>query len=120
MLVGQRSSGKSYILRQIAGELIDSGINPNNILFINKEFTDLEFLKNYKDLDEVIKAYKKELNPVGKIYIFIDEIQMIDGWEKVVNSYSQDYSESYELFISGSNSKMLSGELATLLSGRYI
>ena len=120
VLVGQRRSGKSYILRQIAGELIDSGINPNNILFINKEFTDLEFLKNYKDLDEVIKAYKKELNPVGKIYIFIDEIQMIDGWEKVVNSYSQDYSESYELFISGSNSKMLSGELATLLSGRYI
>lgn len=45
----------------------------------------------------MIKAYKKELNPVGKIYIFIDEIQMIDGWEKVVNSYSQDYSESYEL-----------------------
>ena len=120
VLVGQRRSGKSYILRQIAGELIDSGINPNNILFINKEFTDLEFLKNYKDLDEVIKAYKKELNPVGKIYIFIDEIQMIDGWEKVVNSYSQDYSESYELFISVSNSKMLSGELATLLSGRYI
>ena len=120
VLVGQRRSGKSYILRQIAGELIDSGINPNNILFINKEFTDLEFLKSYKDLDEVIKAYKKELNPVGKIYIFIDEIQMIDGWEKVVNSYSQDYSESYELFISGSNSKMLSGELATLLSGRYV
>ena len=120
VLVGQRRSGKSYILRQIAGELIDSGINPNNILFINKEFTDLEFLKNYKDLDEVIKAYKKELNPVGKIYIFIDEIQMIDGWEKVVNSYSQDYSESYELFISGSNSKMLSGELATLLSGMVL
>jgi len=64
--------------------------------------------------------YKSELKPVGKVYIFIDEIQNIDGWEKVINSYSQDYTASYELFISGSNSKMISTELASLLSGRYI
>lgn len=120
VLVGQRRSGKSYILRQIAKQLIDNGVEPKNTLFINKEFTDFDFLKNYKDIDELIKLYKKELNPSGKIYIFIDEVQLIEGWEKLVNSYSQNFSESYELFISGSNSKMLSGELATLLSGRYV
>lgn len=120
VLVGQRRTGKSYILRQVAKQLIDSGENPENILFINREFTDFDFLKTYKDLDELIKLYKKELQPQGKVYIFIDEVQLIEDWEKVVNSYSQDYSEEYELFITGSNSTMLSGELATLLSGRYI
>lgn len=120
VLVGQRRSGKSYILRQVARQLIESGIRPENTLFINREFADFDFLRTYKDLDGLIKLYRKELNPQGKVYVFIDEIQIIEEWEKVVNSYSQDYSDSYELFITGSNSKMLSGELATLLSGRYI
>lgn len=120
VLVGQRRSGKSYILRQVAKHLIDSGIRPENILFINLEFTDFDFLKTSRELDELIKLFKKELNPQGKVYIFIDEIQIIEEWEKVINSYSQDYSGSYELFITGSNSSMLSGELASLLSGRYI
>ena len=120
VLVGQRRSGKSYILRQVAKQLIDNGVKPENTLFINREFTDLDFLHTYKDLDELIRAYKKELKPKGKVYIFIDEVQIIEQWEKVVNSYSQDYSDSYEIFITGSNSKMLSGELATLLSGRYV
>lgn len=120
VLVGQRRSGKSYILRQTVKQLIDNGVKPKNTLFINREFTDFDFLKTFNDLDELIKEYKKELKPSGKIYLFIDEIQLIKGWEKVVNSYSQDFTENYELFISGSNSKMLSGELATLLSGRYV
>ena len=120
VLVGQRRSGKSYILRQVAKQLIDSGIKPENTLFINREFADFDFLRTHKELDELIKLYKKELNPQGKVYIFIDEIQIIEEWEKVINSYSQDYSGTYELFITGSNSKMLSGELTSLLSGRYI
>ena len=120
VLVGQRRSGKSYILRQVGKQLIDNGVNPENTLFINREFADLDFLRTYKDLDELIKSYKKELKPKGKVYIFIDEVQIIEQWEKVVNSYSQDYSDSYEIFITGSNSKMLSGDLATLLSGRYV
>jgi hypothetical protein len=120
VLVGQRRSGKSYILRQVGKQLIDNGIRPENTLFINREFADLDFLRTYKDLDELIKSYQKELKPKGKVYIFIDEVQIIEQWEKVVNSYSQDYSDSYEIFITGSNSNMLSGELATLLSGRYV
>ena len=120
VLVGQRRSGKSYILRQIAKQLIDNGVKPQNTLFINRELTDFDFLTTYKELDELVKAYKKTVGLSGKLYLFIDEVQLIEGWEKIVNSYSQDYAESYELFISGSNSKMLSGELATLLSGRYV
>jgi predicted AAA+ superfamily ATPase len=120
VLVGQRRSGKSYILRQVAKQLIDNGVKAENTLFINREFFDFEFLKTYKDLDELIKLYKREQQIEGSLYIFIDEVQLIEEWEKVVNSYSQDFSADYELFISGSNSKMLSGELATLLSGRYV
>ncbi len=120
VLVGQRRAGKSYILRQIAWQLIDSGVKPENTLFINLEFMDFDFVKNHHDLDKLIKLYLHEIKPSGRVYLFIDEIQNIDHWEKVINSYSQDYSADFEIFISGSNSKMLSGELATLLSGRYI
>ena len=120
VLVGQRRTGKSYLLRQVANSLINSGVLPINTLFINKEFTDFEFLANYKDLDELIKLYKTEMKPEGRVHIFIDEIQNIEGWEKVINSYAQDYTENYEFFITGSNSTMISSELATLLSGRYV
>lgn len=90
VLIGQRRTGKSYILRQIAQELIVTGVNPKNTLFINRELTDFEFIKTHKDLEELVELYKNELKPSGKIYIFIDEIQLIEGWEKPVNSYSQD------------------------------
>ncbi|MCL2649890.1 MAG: ATP-binding protein [Candidatus Azobacteroides sp.] len=120
VLIGQRRTGKSYILRQLANKLIDNGIDRKNILYINKEYTDFDFITNYSDLDDFVKFYKKRLNVSGKICLFIDEIQNITGWEHFVNSYSQDFVDEYEIFITGSNSKMLSGELATLLSGRYV
>lgn len=120
VLVGQRRVGKSYILRQIIIKLINGGVKPKNIFYINKEYTDFDFITNYTDLENLITVYKQELKPKGKIYIFIDEVQNISGWEHLVNSYSQNYSDAYELFISGSNSQLLSGELASLLSGRYI
>lgn len=120
VLTGQRRVGKSYILRQIAMKLIDQGVDGNNILFINRELSAFEFLETWRDLDELVKLYRSELTPQGKVYVFIDEVQEIEGWERIVNSYSQDYTEEYELFITGSNSKMFSGELSTLLSGRYV
>ena len=120
ILTGQRRAGKSYLLRQTARQLIENGVPAANTLFINREMTDLDFIKTYKDLDEIIKLYQAIIQPTGKVYIFIDEIQLIKDWEKTINSYSQDYTAEYELFISGSNSKLLSGELATLLSGRYV
>ncbi len=120
VLVGQRRVGKSYILRQIASMLITQGIRRENILYINKEYMELVTLRSALELEELYKAYRQILNPKGKIYIFIDEIQDIDEWERFVNSHSQDFAEPCEIFISGSNSNLLSGELATLLSGRYI
>ncbi|MDR1882796.1 MAG: ATP-binding protein [Prevotella sp.] len=120
VLVGQRRVGKSYILRQLASKLVENGVGRRNIFFVNRELSDFDFLKTYQDLDALFKLYKARINPQGRIYLFIDEVQNIEGWERVVNSYSQDYVDEYELFISGSNSKMLSGELATLLSGRYV
>lgn len=120
VLVGQRRTGKSYLMRQIARKLIAGGVRPENTLFINRELSAFDFLKNSTDLDALISLYVKEIKPVGKVYLFIDEIQLIEGWERTVNSYSQDYTADYEIFISGSNSKMLSGELATMLSGRYV
>ncbi|MDD4032170.1 MAG: ATP-binding protein [Bacteroidales bacterium] len=120
VLVGQRRVGKSFILRQLASRLVGNGVDKKNIFFVNCELVDFNFLKTYQDLDELFKVYKARIKPQGRIYLFIDEVQNIEGWERVVNSYSQDYVKEYEVFISGSNSKMLSGELATLLSGRYV
>lgn len=120
VLVGQRRVGKSYLLRQIAQELISKGVEPQNILYINKEFIDFDFITDYQALNQLFQLYKETLKPKGKVYLFIDEIQNIKGWEHFVNSHSQDFVDTCEIFISGSNSKMLSGELATLLSGRYV
>jgi len=120
VIVGQRRTGKSYLLRQILHNLIQDGVPKENTFYINKEFLDFDFLTDYKSLALLIETYKAELKPIGKVYLFIDEIQTISGWERLVDSYSQDFSSSSELFISGSNSELLAGELATLLSGRYV
>lgn len=120
VILGQRRVGKSYILRQIIQSLIKSGVNRKNIFYLNKELLDFDDVKNYKDLHKLIELYRKELKVRGKVYIFLDEVQEIEGWERVVNSLSQDHKQNCEIFISGSNSKMLSSDLATHLSGRYV
>lgn len=120
VLTGQRRAGKSYLLRQTMMELISNGVTDKNILYISKEYTCFDFVQSYKDLDTLIKEYREEFRPTGKTYLFIDEIQNVEGWEKTINSVSQDFTWPCEVFISGSNSKMLSGELATLLSGRFV
>ena len=120
VLVGQRRAGKSYILRQLANRLIESGTDKRNIFMLNLEFADFDFVRNYHDLDDLFKQYLSEIKPTGRVYLFLDEIQYVNGWEKLINSYSQDYTADYEIFVTGSNSQMLSGELATMLSGRYV
>lgn len=121
VMVGQRRAGKSYLMRQVMQMLItENNISPKNICYINKEIVEFDFIRNYNDLGELIAMYKTQVQAEGKIYLFIDEIQNIEGWERLINSYAQNYVDAYEIFISGSNSQLLSGELASLLSGRYI
>jgi predicted AAA+ superfamily ATPase len=120
VLVGQRRVGKSFILRQYIEHLINSGIPAKNTLYINKEFTDFDFLAKQEDLKEFLQFYRKEAFIQGRLYVFIDEVQQIADWERIVNSLSQDFTEDIDLFITGSNSELLSGELASLLSGRYV
>ena len=72
VLVGQRRVGKSYILRQIASQLISNGISQENIFYINKEFTGLDFISSYKDLGRLVKFYRKQLRSEGKVWLFVD------------------------------------------------
>lgn len=121
VVVGQRRTGKSYIIRQYIRYLInDKSIDPKNIFYLNLELFDFDEIKTANDLAGLINQYKQEVKPQGKGYIFIDEIQNIDEWEKVVVSLAQHPVEDFELYITGSNSRLLSGELASLLSGRYL
>ncbi|MCC8176224.1 MAG: ATP-binding protein [Bacteroidales bacterium] len=120
VLVGQRRTGKSYVLRQVAKALVEKGVaSPKDTLIINKELRAYDFIRTADDLERFIRSYasSREGRP---LFVFIDEVQMVENWEKAVNSLSQDYTQRFCLYISGSNSKMLSGELATLLSGRYL
>lgn len=119
VLMGQRRSGKTYLLRQVAKQLIDGGVKPENTLIINRELADFDFLKTYQDLDELVKAYRSAANLSGKLHLFIDEVALIDEWEKILNVYARA-PDSYELFISGSSSRMLLGVHAALLHGRYV
>ena len=121
VLVGQRRVGKSYVLRQIINYLISvKSVNPQNIFYLNKEYTAFDEIKSSTDLDSLFIYYRQRFNLSGKIYIFLDEVQNIVNWETFANSYSQDFTGEYEVFITGSNSNLLSGELESMLSGRYV
>ena len=117
VITGIRRCGKSVILKQIINEIINLGINEENIIYINFELSDYSDIKTFKDLDKFIK--ERIIND-NKYYLFFDEIQYIEEWEKTVNSYKAKYGDNISIFITGSNSDLLSGELATLLSGRYV
>ncbi len=116
IITGIRRSGKSYLMRQIIDELKAQNIENKIIIYINKELLNFDFIKNYTDLYSYISNYFKEIS--GKKYIFIDEIQEIYEWEKAISSFFAE--EEYDIFITGSNANLLSSEIASLLSGRYI
>jgi uncharacterized protein len=116
IMSGMRRSGKSIILKQISDYITQKSINKNNIVFIDKELDVFDKIKNADDLTNYIESQFKNIE--GNKYIFIDEIQLIESWEKVINSYLKQ--EQYDIYITGSNSSMLSSELSTLIAGRYI
>jgi len=115
VIVGQRRVGKSFLLFQIMDELIKKGVKKSNIIYINKELFEFDEIRNYRDL---LALVKKETKTKGKIYLFIDEIQDIEQFEKALRHLNA--KGGYDIYCTGSNANLLSGELATYLSGRYV
>lgn len=114
ILTGVRRCGKSTILKMIMSKLRERGIPESRIVsycFDSMEYEDMTAKQMYSEL-------KSRVSPEGKTYFFLDEMQEIKGWEKVVNSLSSDYD--VDLYITGSNSRMMSSEISTYLTGRYV
>ncbi len=114
VIVGQRRVGKSYFLHQIIDEILKIN-NDVNIIYINKELYEFKNIIDYIDLMEYVK---NNYIPSKKTALFIDEIQDINDFEKALRSLQAE--GKYDIYCSGSNANLLSGELATFLSGRYI
>jgi len=114
---GIRRAGKSYIARQVAKKLIESGYQKERILILNLEDERL-IEKNYELLLEMYKVYKEEINPKQSSTIIIDEAQSIEGWERFVRGLSERGEARF--IITGSSSKLLDSEYSTLLSGRHV
>ena len=115
VLTGVRRCGKSSIMHLVIQELLDAGVNVDNILYFNLDKKPYDTVDSAEKLDGIIA----ENSPAGGTkYLFIDEIQNVSGFERVINAWREE--GDYSIFITGSNSYLLSGELVTKLTGRYI
>jgi predicted AAA+ superfamily ATPase len=115
VLSGVRRSGKSTILKMIEAQLRERGISDNRILVYSFDSLANEELKTAKRLYDEVKG---KLFKDGKTYLFLDEIQEVKDWEKAVNSFMADFD--VDIYVTGSNSRMLSSEISTYLTGRYV
>jgi predicted AAA+ superfamily ATPase len=115
VITGVRRSGKSVLLMLYRDYLLSNGIKSDQIIYLNFEQFELLGVRNQNDLIELLKP---KLNKKQRLYLMFDEIQMVDGWQAVINGIRASYN--CDIVITGSNAQMLSGELATLLSGRYV
>ena len=115
VITGIRRCGKSYMLGLIKEELIKRGVKEYNIILINFDSKKYKNVKNNNELDKIVEKSIK--NKKGKVYLFFDEIQNVKKWERSIAGYKVDYD--CDIYITGSNSNLLSGELATHLTGRY-
>lgn len=116
VLSGIRRCGKSVMLNLIQEELISSGTDRSHFISLNFENMSNAHLCTAAALHDEIIRRSKEID--GKLYLFLDEIQEVDGWEKCINSFRVELD--CDIYITGSNARLLSGELATYLAGRYV
>jgi len=116
VLTGIRRSGKSVMLELIQNELIQQGFNKDYFMSVNLESRNNPFEKSIDSIYAYIKTFEMKSN--HKLYLFFDEIQELEGWETMINALMVDFD--VDVYITGSNAKLLSGELATYLAGRYI
>lgn len=115
VVTGFRRCGKSTLLTQFEEYLKECGVESSQIISINFEKIEFEHLQNYKAMYDYVV---ERLHPEKTTYIFLDEVQLVEDYQKAVDSLF--VSDKVDLYITGSNARMLSGELATLLSGRYV
>ncbi len=116
-ITGPRRAGKSYLMRQMARKLFEQGVKKENLLFVNFEdprFTSLDT----KLMTQIFDVYKEFLSPTGTPYVFLDEVQEVEGWEKWVRMMHE--LKKAKIVVSGSNAHLLSRELGTLLTGRHL
>lgn len=114
ILTGVRRSGKSTIFKMLIQKIEESGVPKEQI--VSYRFDSLEYEST--TAKEMFQEIKGKLTGNGKTYLFLDEVQEIEGWEKVVNSLASDYE--VDIYVTGSNSRMMSSEISTYLTGRYI
>lgn len=114
VITGVRRSGKSTLLLMFKDYLLENGVKQENIIHINFESAHFDDIKNYKDLYKYVES---KING-EKIYLLLDEVQNVELWEKAINSFKVDFD--IDIYLTGSNAYLLSSELSTLLSGRYI
>jgi len=117
VITGMRRAGKSFLLKLIRQELLDRGVDPVDIIMIDMESMDFSHLRTFEDLHRLVQD--ATAGRPGKAYVMIDEIQEIEGWERAVASWSGE-PDRKDVYITGSNARLLSSELATLLSGRHV
>ncbi len=115
VITGVRRCGKSCLMETIANELKENGIPKDNIIYLN---LDKRGYRNIKMADQLDKLIEERSLVKGVKYLFIDEVQNVKGFEEVINGFREE--KMYSIFITGSNSYLLSGELATKLTGRYL
>ena len=115
IVTGVRRCGKSVLLKMYQDYLKNNGVKESQIVTINFEDLDYEELTNYKKLDNYLK---EKLIPNKMTYIFLDEIQNVDQFPKVLDSFY--IKDNVDIYVTGSNAHMLSSEIATMISGRYI
>lgn len=115
IVTGIRRCGKSTLLKLFSNKLLESGVPKENIVEMN--FESMQFL-NINSYTTLYNEVKRRIAAKGKTYIILDEVQMVPRWEKAVNSFQVDFDA--DIYITGSNAYLLSSELSTLLSGRYV
>lgn len=117
VFTGIRRCGKSVMMQQVKDFIVQSGVKEERCLFLNFESLTDERVKSFENVIAEANKMSKQL-PNQKLYFFFDEIQELSGWEKLVNSFLIDFDS--DIYITGSNAKLLSSELATYLGGRYV
>ncbi len=118
VLMGPRRCGKSTILYQVMDHLENAGVSPKAILHVNFEDPALSINLNINLLDQIYDEYRAKVYPQGKAYIFFDEIQRVESWERWVRARNE--TEDIKIFVTGSSAQLMSRELATLLTGRHL